>query len=54
MEGAKGQIMLRSELVEIMMFKGYFIEPTVIITKDPKYTTMCTELFDQQLQFVYL
>ena len=25
--------------------KGYFIEPTVIITKDPKYTTMCTELF---------
>lgn len=25
--------------------KGYFIEPTVIETKDPKYTTMCTELF---------
>jgi 1-pyrroline-5-carboxylate dehydrogenase len=25
--------------------KGYFIEPTVILTKDPKYTTMCTELF---------
>ncbi len=25
--------------------KGYFIEPTVIKTKDPKYTTMCTELF---------
>jgi len=25
--------------------KGYFISPTVIITKDPKYTTMCTELF---------
>ncbi|MBS9464237.1 L-glutamate gamma-semialdehyde dehydrogenase [Flagellimonas sp. 389] len=24
---------------------GYFIEPTVILTKDPKYTTMCTELF---------
>jgi 1-pyrroline-5-carboxylate dehydrogenase len=24
---------------------GYFIEPTVIKTKDPKYTTMCTELF---------
>lgn len=24
---------------------GYFIEPTVIVTKDPKYTTMCTELF---------
>lgn len=25
--------------------KGYFIEPTVIKTNDPKYTTMCTELF---------
>lgn len=25
--------------------KGYFIEPTVILTEDPKYTTMCTELF---------
>ncbi len=25
--------------------KGYFIEPTVIKTTDPKYTTMCTELF---------
>lgn len=25
--------------------EGYFIEPTVIVTKDPKYTTMCTELF---------
>ena len=25
--------------------KGYFIEPTVIVTNDPKYTTMCTELF---------
>ncbi|MEM7185848.1 MAG: L-glutamate gamma-semialdehyde dehydrogenase [Bacteroidota bacterium] len=25
--------------------KGYFIEPTVIKTDDPKYTTMCTELF---------
>ncbi|MDC6361250.1 MULTISPECIES: L-glutamate gamma-semialdehyde dehydrogenase [Flavobacteriaceae] len=24
---------------------GYFIEPTVILTTDPKYTTMCTELF---------
>ncbi|QWX84273.1 L-glutamate gamma-semialdehyde dehydrogenase [Cellulophaga sp. HaHaR_3_176] len=24
---------------------GYFIEPTVIVTKDPKYTTMETELF---------
>ena len=25
--------------------KGYFIEPTVILAKDPKYSTMCTELF---------
>ena len=25
--------------------KGYFVEPTVIVTKDPKYTTMETELF---------
>ena len=24
---------------------GYFIEPTVIVTTDPNYTTMCTELF---------
>ncbi len=25
--------------------KGYFIEPTVILTDDSKYVTMCTELF---------
>jgi 1-pyrroline-5-carboxylate dehydrogenase len=25
--------------------KGYFIEPTVIVTKDPGYVTMCEELF---------
>ncbi len=25
--------------------KGYFIEPTVILTDNPKYETMCTELF---------
>jgi 1-pyrroline-5-carboxylate dehydrogenase len=25
--------------------KGYFIEPTVIVTTNPHYTTMCTELF---------
>ena len=25
--------------------KGYFVEPTVIVTTDPKYTTMETELF---------
>ena len=25
--------------------KGYFIAPTIILTKDPKYVTMCEELF---------
>lgn len=25
--------------------KGYFIAPTVLLAKDPKYTTMCEELF---------
>lgn len=25
--------------------KGYFIDPTVILTTNPKYDTMCTELF---------
>ncbi|UCE93553.1 MAG: L-glutamate gamma-semialdehyde dehydrogenase [Flavobacteriaceae bacterium] len=25
--------------------KGYFIEPTVIVTTNPQYETMCTELF---------
>ena len=25
--------------------KGYFIEPTVIVTKDPKFKTMCEEIF---------
>ena len=25
--------------------KGYFIEPTVIVAKDPRYITMCDELF---------
>jgi len=25
--------------------KGYFIEPTVLLTKDPQYVTMCEELF---------
>jgi hypothetical protein len=28
-----------------MSQKGYFIEPTVIETTDPKYTTMCEEIF---------
>ncbi|GAB1308104.1 L-glutamate gamma-semialdehyde dehydrogenase [Urechidicola sp. KH5] len=34
--------------------KGYFIEPTVIVADDPKYTTMCTELFGPVLTiYVY-
>ena len=34
--------------------KGYFIEPTVIVSTDPKYTTMCTELFGPVITiFVY-
>ncbi len=34
--------------------KGYFIEPTVIVTDDPKYTTMCEELFGPVLTiYVY-
>lgn len=33
---------------------GYFIEPTVIEAKDPKYTTMCEELFGPVLtMYVY-
>jgi len=33
---------------------GYFIEPTVIEAKDPKYTTMCEELFGPVLTvYVY-
>lgn len=34
--------------------EGYFIEPTVIETKDPKYVTMCEELFGPLLTvYVY-
>jgi 1-pyrroline-5-carboxylate dehydrogenase len=34
--------------------KGYFIHPTVILTKDPMYVTMCEELFGPVLTiFVY-
>jgi len=34
--------------------KGYFIEPTVLVVEDPKYTTMCEELFGPVLTvFVY-
>ncbi len=34
--------------------KGYFIEPTIIEAKDPKYTTMCEEIFGPVLSiYVY-
>ncbi|MBB2149539.1 L-glutamate gamma-semialdehyde dehydrogenase [Pedobacter gandavensis] len=34
--------------------KGYFIEPTVLVVQDPKYVTMCEELFGPVLTlFVY-
>ena len=31
--------------------KGYFIEPTVIEAADPKYVTMCEEIFGPVLTF---
>lgn len=34
--------------------EGFFIEPTIILTTDPKYSTMCTELFGPVLTvFIY-
>jgi 1-pyrroline-5-carboxylate dehydrogenase len=34
--------------------KGYFIEPTILLTKDPNYVTMCEELFGPVLTiFIY-
>ena len=34
--------------------KGYFIEPTIIVSKDPAYVTMCEELFGPVLTvYVY-
>ncbi|MBC7566057.1 MAG: L-glutamate gamma-semialdehyde dehydrogenase [Pedobacter sp.] len=34
--------------------KGWFIEPTILVVKDPKYTTMCEELFGPVLTiYVY-
>ena len=34
--------------------KGYFIEPTILVAKDPKYRTMCEEIFGPVLTlFVY-
>lgn len=41
----------QDESVEILVgggydkSKGYFIEPTVLVAKDPQYVTMCEELF---------
>lgn len=40
-----------SELVEVIAggghdkAKGYFIEPTILLSKDPQYVTMCEEIF---------
>ncbi len=34
--------------------KGYFIEPTILVTEDPMYTTMCEEIFGPVLSiYVY-
>jgi len=34
--------------------KGYFVEPTVLLTTDPNYTTMCEEIFGPVLTiYVY-
>ena len=34
--------------------KGYFIEPTIVLAKDPKYRTMCEEIFGPVLTiYVY-
>jgi 1-pyrroline-5-carboxylate dehydrogenase len=34
--------------------KGYFVEPTIIVTKNPKYRTMCEEIFGPVLTiYVY-
>lgn len=49
-----------SELVEVLAggnydkTKGYFIEPTVLLSKDPSYATMCEEIFGPVLTvYVY-
>ncbi len=34
--------------------KGYFIEPTILLTKDPQFKTMCEEIFGPVLTvYVY-
>ena len=41
----------KSDMVEVIAgggydkSKGYFIEPTILLTKDPQYVTMCEEIF---------
>jgi 1-pyrroline-5-carboxylate dehydrogenase len=49
-----------SDMVEIIAggkydkSKGYFIEPTVLLSKDPQYVTMCEEIFGPVLTvYVY-
>jgi 1-pyrroline-5-carboxylate dehydrogenase len=47
-------LMLKSSLEETTKAVGYFIEPTVIVTTNPRYTTMETELFGPVMTiFVY-
>ena len=50
----------KSKMVEIIAggnydkSKGYFIEPTIILTQDPSYVTMCEEIFGPVLTiYVY-
>ena len=50
----------KSDVVEIIAggnydkSKGYFIEPTIILSHDPKYVTMCEEIFGPVLTiYVY-
>ena len=49
----------KSDVAEIIIggnfddAEGYFIEPTVILSKDPKFTTMCEEIFGPVLT-IYL
>lgn len=34
--------------------EGYFVQPTVIKVTDPKYVTMCEELFGPFLPFMFI
>jgi 1-pyrroline-5-carboxylate dehydrogenase len=33
--------------------QGYFVQPTIIEAKDPKYVTMCEEIFGPYLLYIY-